>query len=343
MWIDKLQTLARLVPGLDAHADCQLREGIEIRRWREDVAQQTDVADVVVETFACKPPEHYLAAMAQRDPKPVWINLEYLSAESWTDGCHALASPHPRLPLTKYFFFPGFSAATGGLLHEATYESERVSFAGDRGAATAFLERFGVPRASDDALRMSLFCYRSAPAEPLIAAWARGDRQIQCLVPADQVAAIEPVTYRRNSRAPGTWFRRGALELHVIPFLTQSDYDRLLMACDCNFVRGEDSFVRAQWARRPLVWQIYPTPDQAHRIKLKAFLDRYCAGLGEDTAAVVREMWEAWNGSGDIASRWRRFVDALPQLESHAQPWANALLQHGDLAANLVRFSHARL
>jgi len=52
--------------------------------------------------------------------------------------------------------------------------------------------------------------------------------------------------------APGTPVRRGQLALHAIPFLAQDRYDELLWACDLNFVRGEDSFVRALCRREPL-------------------------------------------------------------------------------------------
>jgi uncharacterized repeat protein (TIGR03837 family) len=58
--------------------------------------------------FACRIPETFVEHMAHLSPRPVWINLDYLSAEEWVSGCHLLPSPHPRLPLIKYFFFPRF-------------------------------------------------------------------------------------------------------------------------------------------------------------------------------------------------------------------------------------------
>ncbi len=44
--------------------------------------------DVVVETFGCDPPPAFVAAMRER--RPVWINLEYLSAEAYVER-----SPRP--------------------------------------------------------------------------------------------------------------------------------------------------------------------------------------------------------------------------------------------------------
>ena len=52
-------------------------------------------------------------------------------------------------------------------------------------------------------------------------------------------------------------------------------------------VRGEDSFVRAQWAALPFVWQAYPQADAAHLTKVAAFLDRYCIGLPLSATAAV--------------------------------------------------------
>jgi hypothetical protein len=48
--------------------------------------------------------------------------------------------------------------------------------------------------------------------------------------------------------------------------------------------------VRALWAGKPLVWQIYPQDDQAHRAKLQAFLDML------DAPASLRAFHLAWNG-----------------------------------------------
>ena len=57
-----------------------------------------------------------------------------------------------------------------------------------------------------------------------------------------------------------------------LPWLTQADFDHLLWACDLNFVRGEDSLVRAAWAGAPFVWQVYPQHDGAHAAKVEALL-----------------------------------------------------------------------
>ena len=108
LWVDDLASFARIAPGLQPALAQQQLDGVSICHWPAQDFPATDAADVVIEAFGCPLPDSYLAAMVGRARKPVWINLEYLSAEDWVAGCHGLASPHPQLPLTKHFFFPGF-------------------------------------------------------------------------------------------------------------------------------------------------------------------------------------------------------------------------------------------
>jgi uncharacterized repeat protein (TIGR03837 family) len=136
--------------------------------------------------------------------------------------------------------------------------------------------------------------------------------------------------------------RRGALTLRVLPFVPQPDYDRLLWACDLNFVRGEDSFVRAQWAGRPFVWHIYPQEENLHHKKLRAFLARY-VGAGDGPAALARFSL-GWNGASDIGSMpaaWQDLQAALPRIATRAGEWRDEVRAHGDLTTNLLEFARA--
>ena len=115
LFIDEPLVLAQLQGTDSSFPD------IKVSPWPESTRlfSADEVADVVVEAFACDPPVSYLEAMQHRSIKPAWINLEYLSAESWVEAHHTLPSPHPRYPLTKHFYLPGVTPATGGLIREA--------------------------------------------------------------------------------------------------------------------------------------------------------------------------------------------------------------------------------
>lgn len=338
LWVDDLASFARIAPALDPALPQQTLAGIDIRHWPQ-AGFPADVipADAVIEAFGCRLPDSFEAAMAARAVKPAWINLEYLSAEDWTLSHHKLPSPHPRLPLTKHFFFPGFNAASGGLICEDGLIDARAAWQADEAAQNAYWLRRGLPPRVNGELRVSLFAYHNPAAVRLLQAWADGPLPVRCLVPEGKVLPDVAGLFGRALRA-GDHVRLGNLELHILPMSDQDDYDRLLWGCDFNCVRGEDSLVRSQWAARPMLWHIYPQEDDAHLAKLEAFLDQYCAGLPAEMAAALRALSLAWNRDGDIAAAWRDAASWLPAWREHATNWQQRLLKDGDLAARLLHF-----
>ena len=141
-------------------------------------------------------------------------------------------------------------------------------------------------------------------------------------------------------------YHRGRLTLHAIPFVAQDIYDRLLWASSLNFVRGEDSFVRAQWASRACVWHIYPQPQGAHWPKQDAYLERSTAGLDPGPAMAARRFARAWNGApdaGPIAAAWRDYILARPALDRRAEAWAAELAALPDLASGLGKAASGRV
>ncbi|MBN8442185.1 MAG: elongation factor P maturation arginine rhamnosyltransferase EarP [Thauera sp.] len=339
LWVDDWPSFARLCPPAAAAdpAEGFAHLGVEARLWCKPFPH-VEPADVVIEAFACEIPESHLQAMAARAVKPVWINLEYLSAEDWVGGCHRMASPHPRLPLVKHFYFPGFDATTGGLLREAGLLAERDAFR--HGGRAQWLAARGGDALPADALLVSLFAYEQPDLPALLRAWERGPRPVVALVPEGRVLGDVARALGRLDLTAGDRIETGRLSVVVLPFSDQPGYDRLLWACDLNFVRGEDSFVRAQWAATPFVWQIYPQHDQdgAHRDKLEAFLARYTAVLEPRAAQALRDFWLAWNEEAGLAEYWPAFAANLPALAEHAVRWCEELTAQPDLATGLTKF-----
>lgn len=354
LWLDELAPLSRIAPGVTRGCARQEVAGVTLCHWVEPFAAGNagELADVVVEAFGCGLPENYVAAMARRRPPPAWVILEYLSAEAWVDGTHGRASPHPRLPLPRQYWFPGFTADTGGLLRERGLLAARDAFRSDADAQQRFWHSLGFALPDPDEIRVSLFCYPNPMLAALFDGWADGNAPVTCIVPEGVAAGALDQWTGGNVPHAGAPFRRGRLSIRTIPFLSQDDYDRLLWLCACNFVRGEDSFVRAQWAARPFVWHIYPQAEGAHWRKLDAFLDRYAAGLDRPAAGALTRFWRTWNGAGDarppdagppdagpIGASWLEFAAARPHLQRHADAWAAALASGPDLATGLVRWA----
>jgi uncharacterized repeat protein (TIGR03837 family) len=344
LWIDDVATLARIEPALDPRRDDQVARGVRVRRCSESLPAPFLEPDVVVEAFGCGLAESYREAMAAETRPPVWINLEYLSAEDWVEAAHTLPSPHPLLPLTCWFYFPGFTRGTGGLLRENGLDAVRNAFQRDPASRAALWRAIGVePREST--LTVSLFCYANAALPALLDTWAEGDEEVVCVVP-EGVAQSELDRWTGGAVPhPGAPAVRGRLTLAVAPFVDQDAFDRRLWSCDLNFVRGEDSLVRALWAAQPLVWHIYPQPEDVHLVKLDALLTRFDAGLPTREVQARRAFWQAWNSGepGDAALAWPAFRAALPELQAHARARAVALARQADLAKELVTFCENRL
>ncbi|AYH41816.1 elongation factor P maturation arginine rhamnosyltransferase EarP [Azoarcus sp. DN11] len=337
LWVDDWATFARLCPAARDARDGLRAEGVDVRRWCEPFPR-VQPARAVVEAFACEPPECYVEAMAACAPRPQWINLEYLSAEDWVEGCHGLMSPHPRLPLAKRFCFPGFTARTGGLLRERGLIAARERFQADAAAQREWFAGFGLPAVPAGARRVSLFAYEQPGLPALLQCWADAPQPTVLLVPEGRVLGDVLRFFGGADGRPGDVLAAGRLTTAILPFLDSADYDRLLWACDLNFVRGEDSFVRAQWAARPFVWHIYEQDEAVHHDKLEAFVARFVAGLDGEAAAALRAFWQAWNGEGDAAAAWPAFEAALPGLAPHAHRWSDELAHFQDLASTLMQF-----
>ena len=344
LWIDDVASLAKLVPDLDTDGDDQAAAGIRVRRLSSLAADSVDLPDVVIEGFGCGLPEPYLEAMAAKSRPPVWVVLEYLSAEPWIDASHALPSHHPRLPLTRWFWFPGFTDKTGGVLRESDLLAERDAFRRDAGARDAMWRALGYAP-PPDALKVSLFCYANPALPALLEAWAEGDETVACIVP-EGVGRSELDRWAAGAVPhPGSPLTRGRLTVAVVPFVDQDAFDRRLWASDLNFVRGEDSFVRAQWSGQPYVWHIYPQEEDAHLTKMDAFLTRLEGSVPDSVRLGQRTFWYAFNAGDPIttADAWPAYRAAMPAITVLARAWARALARQPDLAGGLVKFCESRL
>ncbi|WP_368231545.1 elongation factor P maturation arginine rhamnosyltransferase EarP [Aeromonas sp. s3] len=354
LWVDDLASFARICPGLDPAQESQWVDGIHIQHWHETLPADTIPARVVIEAFACELPASFVAKMASQPTPPCWLNLEYLSAESWVEDCHGLASPQRlesqslgSLSLNKYFFFPGFTARTGGLLCERGLIVERERWQQDEAGLNAYWASLGLPPKQEHELRVSLFTYESAALTSLVECWCQSAIPVTLLLPLgrslnDVLTGAGLADAIPTARA-GELLRSGNLAIKLLPMTDQAGYDRLLWSCDLNLVRGEDSFVRAQWAARPFLWHIYPQEEQAHMVKLDGFLDHYLAKLPTATSQWLRGFSHALNQGENTREWWAQWPDHAAIWQQHGRHWSHKLLQDGDLVTRLVKFLESRI
>ena len=303
LWIDDDRALRWMAP--------QGAPGVACRPFADDPAAVP--GDVVIEAFGCDPPPAFVARMGACKPLPVWINLEYLSAESYVERSHGLRSPQfsgPGAGLDKWFFYPGFSEATGGLLPGAKV-ADRHAWLQSHGWAPREHERVAL-----------LFCYDNPALPRLLQDLARSPTLLLAAPGAAQ-AAMLPMP-------------PGALRTVALPHLPQPVFDELIACSDLNIVRGEDSFAQACQAGRPFIWQAYFQSDGAHGPKLEAFLDHFDGLAGKVDG--LRALWRAWNGLGPWPGEW---PDTRAWTAAAAR-WRDALDEQEDLMTRLKRFVEAR-
>ena len=325
LWVDDASALSWMAP--------QGCPGVELRAWTPVLdLQGLAASDVLVEAFGCEVTPEFVAfyanAVRASGINPAWINLEYLSAEPYVERNHGLASPimcGPGAGLSKHFFYPGFTPRTGGLLHEPDLMARQARFDRD-----AWLRGIGFTRQAGERL-ISLFCYEPPALPRLLEQLANEPVPSRLLVTAGRATTAVQTVIEQKVKSTPLWNERKQLSISYLPHLSQDDFDHLLWACDLNFVRGEDSLVRALWAGQPFVWQIYPQDDNAHHDKLEAFLTLLQA------PDSLRQWHRCWNDV-DGARTLPLPPLALPSWGSTCRAARQNLLQQPDLVSQLLGF-----
>lgn len=294
LWIDQPQVLT-LITGAEAPS-------VRIRPWQEATPDEfaSDPPQVLIETFGCALPTAVRQTLQEAACPPLWINLEHLAFSSRQLLNHGLPSPQWRSsgsPLAKWFFVPGLTPTSGGLLREDNLRQRQAHFDGRQWLS----ERGWAPQGSERVVMA--FCYAQAPLQQLLQAWS--DQPLLVLVAAGTPIELDP--------APGT-----RLRVIRLPWLPQNEFDHLLWSCDLNIVRGEDSLVRACWAGQPFVWQAYPRADGGQLDDLAHWLEELRHGQAWPDMPGWTSVWWALNGQPQ---------PTLPSPWAHWTDWRDACLQ----------------
>lgn len=305
LWIDQPEVL----PLIGARASPQLH----IRSWQEtvDYARHAQAPEVLIETFGCTLPPTVREAIERSSRPPLWINLEHLAFVDNRLRTHGLPSPQnrsPLPPLPKWFFVPGWTSGSGGVLREPDILQRQATFDGHR-----WLDARGwAPRGAEKVVMV--FCYAQAPLRHLIEVWSEEPLLVL-------MAAGTPIDL------PQPWPRH--VRVIRLPWLSQTEFDELLWSCDFNIVRGEDSLVRACWAAKPFLWQAYPRPDGGHLEDVHGWLDmlKACQAwpnvhtweshwlhVNGDRRWTAHSPWAVWDSWRDACLKWRQHLTGQTTL-----------------------------
>ena len=251
----------------------QIIDGIEYITFDyvQKKAKELSTSQVIIEAFGCKIPEEYMEIAYENSE--LLINLEYLSAEDWIEDFHLQSSPLGKGKLKKVFFMPGFTEKSGGIIIDSNYLEKIEKIRKNRAFYTK--KYLGNIENKDKKIVGTLFSYeknfatlfeelRSLDKEVVIL--AMGEKTQKSLKNFFKENLIEDF---RNS------LKYDKIEIKFMEFLNQEEYEELINIVDFNFVRGEDSFIRAILTGKPYVWHIYCQEDYIHMKKINAFLNKY--------------------------------------------------------------------
>lgn len=335
LWVDDWQATRRMIPDLPETPTEWMVEGVCVRAWAQAQVETDCTGDVLIEGFGCTLPDAVLAQLAQRKVKPAWINLEYFSAELWVEGFHRQSGYDATVGTRRWFFFPGVHTHSGGMLRERDLLARRAVWQADD-HAQEFLIGLGIQiPATSPTLKVVCFAYAHAPYEEWLTALCQHSTQPVSLWLCGGYSQAAVLTLAPSLCAQ--------VSVYSIPFVAQPEFDRLLWSADILFVRGEDSLVRALWSGKPFVWQIYPQSEQAHYVKLQAWLDFYTQGFPVALREAYQVLHAIWNGISQqpMQSAWDQIMTEWVSWQHFSQLRCEQCARASDLAARLIGFVRA--
>ena len=317
LYCDDLKTLQAIALPADLTG-----QSLTIALWPQSAADYT-TAEIVILAFFCRPDGSILTRI--EETARLILSLEYLSAESFVDDFHGLSSPLFKCPC--YFFFPGFSAQSGGLNFEERFKERLLTLPAP------------VYPAPCETLKVTLFSYRNPALEGVLQLLdgRAGESELTVFegLPLNNLNELLGTALN-----PGDRYQNGKLTVKAQAMVPQDRYDEFLIGAHFNLVRGEDSIVRALLTGHMFLWHIYPQEENAHLVKLQAFMDRMrnevISREEQDAFEDYRALMLAYNGEGSFPTLT---IDGLgPVMTAVAARFAKRLLERGSLASSIRAF-----
>lgn len=288
-------------------------ENIEVILYK-DISKIENSADLIIESFGCEIPKEYMDKALKKSK--LIINLEYFSAEKWVDDFH-LQESFLGGNLKKYFFIPGLSEKSGGILLDNEFLERKKKVEANK---EYYLEKFEIKEKYD--LIGSVFSYEKK-FDSLIEELKKLNKKVILLILSEKTQK-NFIKYFDNGN------NYDKIKFVKLPFFTYDKYEELLALCDFNLVRGEDSFVRALLLGKPFLWHIYPQDENTHIKKLESFLEKYCSNNKE-----LKQTFINYNINKDDFSY---FFKNFKEIEKYNKNYANYLIKNCNLMEKLINF-----
>ena len=270
-------------------------------------------SEVVIQAFSVRLPDNLIKKIKTR--KSTVINLEYLTAETFAEDCHKL--PSYADGFESFFFFPGFTKKTGGVVIEKS-----------------FLEKINKTK-SKESKNITLFSYENEKVKSVINSLNK-EKFILNIFEGKGLNNFN--NQLKLNLTAGDENKLNELTVRVLPMVSQDEYDSYLIDSKLNLVRGEDSIVRAMLTGNPFLWHIYPQEEDVHKDKIEALFDRMsevCSSKKD--VEILRQLTLSYNGFSDYLDSFD-LLGFYENWKKLSKEWSEHLISLGSLTDNLITF-----
>lgn len=293
------------------------------------------------------------------------INIDYLTAEDYAEEFHCLKSATRSAFVKKVNFMPGFTAKTGGLILDEPFianwrarfekksekeKCENVNCDKNIARQDFSLAEFSAPVRAALPQKILIFSYQKN-FSPIIRAFQKicdkNLSQIQIFLAQGIRKESFLETYRKfcDSRK----FNLSQIGLDELDFLSQENWDEMLLQMDVLFVRGEDSLARACLCGKPFVWNAYPqkTPqdENYHLVKVRALLEKMRPHFSESEFAIIEKFWLLYNVNAcdisceeNLENACFEFLSQALNLKHGFEKFSESLFAIGNFSEKLDAF-----
>lgn len=319
LFIDDIFLLSKLDSNIDVRLSEQTLGGVVFFNSNKTDMTRIAPSPIVIQLLETSLNETY-QIKALNESRLIMV-FEGVSAEEWVKDIHGSFSFSGERA-KKTFFIPGFIKESGGIcLTEANSRNKEFLI--------KVLLKYGF-NYSNDALTGVLFHYDGELREV-----------VSCLNNLDKTTFLFVCGEKSQQIFKKIGYENKKVKFIYVDFLKQDDFDKLLGSVDFNFIRGEDSMMQSINYCSPFVWQLYPQKDNAHLVKLRAFLNMIEDYFSDKEMFLDYEgIMNYYNGVEvmDIEGIVYSFFKNLDKIKEILEKLRKNLLKDGDLIERLAKF-----
>lgn len=339
IWIDNLNILHKMQNNIDPKKDYQYHNKIKFLNSKNfnKIYNLVKIPNCIIEILESNIPNKVIKIIENN--KILWINLEYLSAEKWVENYHLVASIKPN-NVKKYFYFQGFKKKSGGLIREKNYDLQKQNFYKNKNIGNYFLKKNNIYYEKDK-IKIFIFAYSNLIWEKTIQTLKLINKKIIIWIANPKL--LDNLNNKLlNYDEKNNIYIYDNIIIQKVKFVEQKYFDYYLWLCDIAIIRGEDSFIRAQFISKIFLWNIYFQENKIHILKLNAFLNILKKYIPDNIFKSIYALSMEINDPDfklnleDRLQNWQNLIYNIQK--SNFKNWSNFLMKQKTAIEKLILF-----